>query len=148
MAEETILSALQKQLECYQRLAKLAKIQHDHVQNSRTQDLLLVLSQRQTVLEEVSRLEAIVGPAKKNWRGYLDSLSADHSAVAETVMEESRTILEEITTADRNDTLVLQQRKLNLGKEINRTSLAFQRNKTYAAAAYGSPRRTGLDIQR
>ena len=52
-------SALKRQLDCYQRLAKLANTQHEHVQNSRTEDLLVVLSQRQQLLEEMAQLEQI-----------------------------------------------------------------------------------------
>ena len=45
-------------------------------------------------------------------------------------------MLEQITAADR-DELVLQQRKLNLGRQIGQTDAARQVNRTYAAAAYG-----------
>ncbi len=45
MTDDAVISALQQQLDCYQSLAKLANIQHEHVRDSRTEDLLLVLSQ-------------------------------------------------------------------------------------------------------
>jgi hypothetical protein len=53
-------------------------------------------------------------------------------------MGETRRLLEEITAADRNDALILQQRKLNLGKQISQASAAKQVNRNYAAAAYGT----------
>ena len=66
---------------------------------------------------------------------------------AETSLAETRRLLEEITAADRNDALVLQQRKLNLGRQINQASAAKQVNRNYAAAAYG-PRQSRMDISR
>ena len=62
-------------------------------------------------------------------------------------MAEARRLLEQITTADRNDTMVLQQRKLNLGKQISAATTARQVNRTYAAAAYGR-RQPTMDVQR
>ena len=47
----------------------------------------------------------------------------------------------------RNDALVLQQRKLNLGRQINQASAARQVNRNYAAAAYG-PRQSKVDVQK
>jgi hypothetical protein len=58
--------------------------------------------------------------------------------VAERLMAETRRLLEEITTADRNDALILQQRKLNLGKQISQATAARQVNRNYAVAAYGA----------
>jgi hypothetical protein len=64
---------------------------------------------------------------------------------AEKLVGETRRLLEEINAADRDDAMVLQQRKLNVGKQINQAVAARQVNKTYAAAAYG--RRMGaMDI--
>jgi hypothetical protein len=53
-------------------------------------------------------------------------------------MAETRRLLEEITTSDRNDAMVLQQRKLNLGKQITQAKAARQVNRNYATAAYGA----------
>ena len=62
-------------------------------------------------------------------------------------MNQSRKFLEEITNSDRNDALVLQQRKLNLGRYINQATAARKFNRNYAAAAYGYEPST-LNIQR
>jgi hypothetical protein len=145
---DEILPALRRQLVCYQHLAKLANIQHEHVQNSRTDELLTVLSQRQDLLDEMAGLEKIITPAKKNWKEYADSLPGDLRAEAETLVGETRRLLEEIASADRDDTLVLQQRKMNLGRGINQAAAARKFNRAYAAAAYGGQTRSALDTQR
>jgi hypothetical protein len=144
---EPIISALQKQVACYEKLAKLAAAQHQHVQKGETDELLDVLQRRQVVLDQIAELEQTIGPVKKRWSVYLTELSAEQRVAAESLLAETRRLLEQITTADRNDTIVLQQRKLNLGKQINKTVVARNINKNYAAAAYGK-RPSRVDIQR
>jgi len=138
MVVDPVIAALQEQVTCYQRLAKLAELQHEHVQQSSTEALLDVLARRQEVLDHVSRLEQTIVVAKRRWGEYVGGLRSDQRAQAERLMGETRRLLEEITSADRNDALILQQRKLNLGKQISQASAAKQINRNYAAAAYGA----------
>lgn len=146
ISDDTIL-ALEEQVACYRRLAKLAELQHVHVQQEQTEQLLEILQKRQQVLDEVARLELVVGPQKKQWNAYLGKLDPADRARAEASLAETRRLLEEITASDRNDALVLQQRKLNLGRQINQASAAKQVNRNYAAAAYG-PRQSRMDVSR
>jgi len=136
--QDTVIQALRDQVACYQRLAKLAELQHEHVQQSQTEALLEILGRRQEVLDQVHRLEQIIVTAKRRWGDYVVGLRSDERALAEKLLAETRRLLEEITAADRNDALILQQRKLNLGKQINQASAAKQVNRNYAAAAYGT----------
>ena len=138
MVVDPVIAALQEQVTCYQRLAKLAEQQHEHVQQSSTEALLDGLARRQEVLDQVSRLEQTIVVAKRRWGEYVGGLRSEQRAQAERLMGETRRLLEEITAADRNDALILQQRKLNLGKQISQASAAKQVNRNYAAAAYGA----------
>jgi len=144
---DAVIQALHDQVGCYQRLAKLAELQHEHVQHSQTEALLELLARRQEVLDQVSRLEQIIVIAKRRWGEYVGGLRSEQRAQAEKLLAETRRLLEEITTADRNDALVLQQQKLNLGRQINQASAARQVNKNYAASAYGA-RPARVDVQR
>jgi hypothetical protein len=76
--------------------------------------------------------------AKRRGGEYVGGLGGDQRAQAERLLAETRRLLEEITTADRNDALILQQRKLNLGRQLNQATAAKQVNRNYAAAAYGT----------
>ena len=107
---DSVLSALDEQVACYRRLAKLAELQHVHVQQGQTEELLDVLQKRQEVLNDISRLEAVVGPQKRRWSLYLSEIDSADRSRAESLLAETRRLLEEITAADRNDALVLQQR--------------------------------------
>lgn len=144
---EPVLAALTEQVDCYQRLAKLAESQHGFVQNSQTDQLLDVLKRRQEVLDKLAVLEAQIRPAKSAWPDYLGKLSEADRSNAEKLLAETRRLLEAITTADKLDALALQQRKLSLGKQIQRTSVARQLNRNYAASAYGGARSSKVDVQ-
>lgn len=147
MATQAVIDALEEQVGCYQRLAKLAHIQHEHVQQSQTDALMAVLKSREEVLDEIARLERTIAPVKQSWSGFVSTLEEPSRARAEALVVEARQLLKEITDCDRDDVLVLQQRTLNLGRQINQASAARKINTKYAAAAYGSSQ-SRMDVQR
>ena len=136
-----MIVALEEQVECYRRLEKLAGAQHEHVQQGSTEGLIAVLEQRQAVVSRIMELERELAPAKREWRK-----STDKGRVEE-LLAESRRLLQRITEADRDDAIVLQQRKLNLGRQIKAAATARAVNRNYATAAYGS-RPATMDVQR
>ena len=147
MNGDAVLEALAGQLGWYRRLCKLAELQHEHVRQGRTEQLLDLLKDRQQVLEQIADFERRIGPVKRQWTQYLSTLNGTDRAEAESMLSETRRLLEEITSADKDDALVLQQRKLNLGRQINQTAAARQFNRAYSAAAYGAgPSR--MDVHR
>ena len=145
MPTDPVLVALQQQVDGYRKLARLAEAQRRHVQGGATQALLDVLQQRQAVLDAIVSADRVVGPAKRAWAEFRASLTAGDRQAAERMLGETRRLLEQITASDRDDAVVLQQRKLDLGRQINRASAAKAVNRTYAAAAYGSARPT-MDV--
>ncbi len=85
-------------------------------------------------------------PGAKRWNQYVSGLGADR-AKAESLLGETRILLERITSADRNDAMVLQQQKLNVGRQMKETTAAKTANRRYSAAGF-APRRSALDLQR
>jgi len=136
--QDTIIAALDAQVACYRRLAKLAEQQHELVQQGLTEELLQLLTMRQAELDQLAAHERVISPAKRAWQPYLAKLAAVDKARAEALMAETRLLLEQITAADKNDVLVLQQRKLNLGRQIGQASTGRVINRAYAANAYGA----------
>ncbi len=147
MADNAVILALEQQVACYRRLARLAEAQREHVQQSHIEALLDVLKNRQEILDQLKELESVIGPAKKRWTEFLGEIDSDARRRAEQMVGETRRLLEQIMASDRNDALALEQRKLNLGKQIKQASGARQVNRTYATAAYGQ-RAARMDIQR
>lgn len=147
MDEPTLLAALQAQAEGYRSLAEMADAQRRHVRENQNDALLDVLHQRQAVLDRILAAEQTVGPARRDWAATAAVLSVDGRAAAERLLADTRSLLERITAADRDDVVVLQQRKINLGRQIDRTAAAKAVNRTYAAAAYGAAK-PSVDVSR
>lgn len=147
MDGDPVILALGEQVECYRRLLKLSQVQRDFVQQSQTEQLLDVLMRRQEVMERINELEGVIRAARKQWGGYLLQLEAEERERAQRLMEETRVLLEQIMAADRDDVMVLQQQKINVGRQINQASSARQVNRNYAVAAYGA-RQSSVDVQR
>ena len=89
------------------------------------------------IITPASAMEAILRGSARRSAGRSRGLGAGSAPVR----------LEEIAAADRDDTLALHQRKLNLGRGINQAAAARKFNRAYAAAAYGQAR-AGLDLHR
>ena len=90
-------------------------------------------------------LERMLQPAKGRWTEYLDGLPSDERDRGRGLLAESRQLLEQITTADKNDALVLQQRKLNVGKQLRQSAMARGATRKYAAVAASRP--AGMDFR-
>lgn len=131
------ISALSHQVQYYGQLLKLAETQHQFVQQGNFEELLAVLEKRQGVLDLIAPLEQVTSAAKRRWPEFLAALTPEQRATAEHLMDETRRLLEAITTADRNDTLVLQQRKLNVSNQLSQAAGAARVNQSYARSAYG-----------
>lgn len=146
-SEHPVLTALAAQLDRYRKLSKLADAQREHVQSGRTELLLEILGRRQEMLEHINALEQTVAPAKRRWGDFLTELDEPSRQSAEAMVAEARSLLEVITSSDRNDTLVLQQRKLNIGRQIRQAATGRAVNKSYGAAAYAN-RQERINVQR
>ncbi|MGC4033925.1 MAG: hypothetical protein QM754_19770 [Tepidisphaeraceae bacterium] len=143
-----IIAALEDQLAGYRRLQKLSELQREFVRNNQTDELLTVLQSRAEVLAEIGRLEQVVVPLKRAWAETSAVLSPALRESATAMLAETRQLLQQITQADQDDVLLLQQRKLNVGKQIQQHSTAKRVNNRYAAAsAYAVNNGSRLNIK-
>jgi hypothetical protein len=146
-SQEKVLESLERQVGCYRTLAKLAELQHEHVRQSRTEELLAVLSQRQQLLDQVADLERVVLPARRRWNDYLGELPDALRGKARGLLDESKQLLAQITSADKNDAMVLQQRSIEVRRNLRQTAVARNVSRTYASAAYGG-RTSSMDLRK
>jgi len=140
----SVLDALEQQVKCYQRLAKLAIQQHEFVRQSQTEELLSLLARRQTELDQIQTLEQTIALAKRNWSDYLPTLANDQRERAQKLMDQTRRLLEEITMADKDDALLLQQRKIDVGRQLAKATVGARVTRSYAAAAYAKQPKLNL----
>lgn len=136
MQPRLLIDVLQKLVELYERLLKLAALQRDYVQTDQTDHLLDVLTKRAGVVEQVSKLEIALRPTRLNWSDVSQSLDPVLRAQAEELLARTRSLLAEINAADTDDALVLQQRKLDVGRQLAAARTGTRANAHYATNAY------------
>ena len=133
-----VIADLTAQIDWYGKLLRLTELQHTLVEQERTDDLLVVLDKRQTIVEAVTTIEQRLRPIKLGWQDESASLPAEHRLQIEERFATVRGLLQQITQADQDDALLLQQRKINVGQQLRRTGAGQTLNRNYAAAsAYG-----------
>src|SRR5438067_9921011 len=111
MEFEHIIAALEAQVELYRRLVELADEQHRCVTAGETDRLLAMLEQRQGVVSRVSEIEEQVRPVLRGWQDFISTLDSEQRRRVQGLVVHVRELLEQITTADRKDTMVLQKRR-------------------------------------
>jgi hypothetical protein len=141
------MECLTRQLGCYRQLSRLCDLQRQYVQQNQTDELLTVLEQRGELLQQISELETEVAPMKRNWSEFSSRLTEQDRRRASQMLAETRELLIQITQADQDDVLLLQQRKLNIGKQIVATTQAKAVGRKYAAAAYVSDQQNKVNVK-
>ncbi|MDB5325711.1 MAG: hypothetical protein JWM57_1280 [Phycisphaerales bacterium] len=142
-----IIVSLESQLACYRRLQKLSDLQRAYVRENQTDELIEVLQTRSALLIDIARLEDDVAPLKRSWADTSLALSPVLRTAAAAMLAETRTLLQQITQADQDDVLLLQQRQLNVGKQIQQHRVAKQVNTRYAASAYTQTSGSRLNVK-
>lgn len=144
MNASKLVEAIEQQASLYARLYELAERQHECVRQDRQDELLDVLEQRGRVVEQIAITERLLRPVRQRWADIAAKLDEDSRRRAESAFSGSRELLARITAADQDDVLVLQQRKLNIGRELRATHSQHRIATRYAASAYAAPSRTDI----
>jgi FlgN protein len=131
-----VMQDLADQIDWYGKLLRLAELQHTLVEQERTDDLLVVLDRRQKIVEALAGIEQRLKPVKVEWLELKDSVSAHDRASIEGHFATLRDLLEQITRADMDDAMLLQQRKLSVGRQLKHAASGTHLNQRYAAGAY------------
>lgn len=136
----TLISQINRQVECYRRLAALAGEQSRQVEAGDTERLLEVLREREVVTHQASALERELGPLKQRWPDLPPGWSAQDRTEAQRLFGEARDLLAQITARDEQDALALQQRRFNVQQQLQQSDgqdrSARRINRAYAAGAY------------
>jgi hypothetical protein len=148
MDAKLLNNALSLQAELYERLLKLAQQQHECVQQERTDELLEVLNRRQGVVEQITKLESVLRPVKQDWTNVSKQLDEVSLKLAQGALSKSRDLLQQITAADEDDALLLQQRKMAVGRQLNQARAGSGVNQKYAVSAYVAAPATRMDVSR
>ena len=144
----TILDDCHAQVDWYGKLLKLAQLQHTLVEQERTDDLLVVLDRRQKIVEQLTLIESRLRPVKSEWHAIAPTIDVASRGTIESKFAAARDLLAQITRSDQDDALLLQQRKLAVGRQLQRTTVATKVNRGYAANAYGNGVGGRMDVSK
>lgn len=149
MQPRLLIEVLNKLVELYERLLRLAAQQREFVQLDQTDELLDVLTKRAGVVEQITKLEGALRPTRMNWPEVSQSLEASVRTQAEELLSRTRTLLAEVNAADTDDALILQQRKINVGRQLAAARSGTRANAQYATGAYAGAGSAGrVDVSR
>ncbi len=139
MDVEQINTDVSAQIDLYAKLLRLCELQHTLIEQERTDDLMVVLQRRQAIVEALGAIEQRLRPIKQEWPSVAGTIESATRAELEGKFARSRDLLMQITQADQDDALVLQQRKISVGRQLRATTSGKLTNRNYAAAAYATP---------
>lgn len=145
MDASRIIQLLEDQQSHCRRLLRLCEIQHTLVVQDRHDELLKVLSMRQTEVDAVLEIENQLRPLKQDWSTAMAGLHEESRSRVEALVARNRELLAGIAQADESDALVMQQRKLTVAQQIQHTRVGGVAQRRYAADAYTN---TKVDVSR
>lgn len=109
---------LDRQLGLYARLDELSKSQTVHIENDETDELLAVLSRRQSVIEDITKVNEELGPFRDRWGVLSKSLDDRERGELRERLEALETLVDSISQRDEADRRTLESRRRRVGSEM------------------------------
>jgi flagellar biosynthesis/type III secretory pathway chaperone len=106
-----LLRILDRQHGLYQRLEGLSRAQGEHIRAERTDSLLEVLGQRQTLIDELGALNEEIAPFVQKWDQIAPLLPERHRAVLRERFASVAALVDEIATRDEADRRTLESKR-------------------------------------
>lgn len=135
--EVTALLTLQRDL--YLRLGELAQQQRALISADQPEVLLAVLSERQTIVNRLARLNEQIAPHRRNWDVTYAALDAAQRDTVTALLNEINGLLRTILSTDAEDQAHLAARRQQAGRELDGLN-----RRREATSAYAGPSGTGL----
>lgn len=133
-----LMRLLERSCALCRELDGLSESQGGAVRSGDTDALLAILSQRQSLIDELGHLNEEIEPFRRRWEAYVGRLPSAERATLEAMVAELSSLIERIGERDGADTAALEGQREALAAEISGV-----RRGRGAVAAYG--RRPGED---
>jgi hypothetical protein len=133
-----VVTLLTLQRDLYLRLRELAGQQRELISGAAPEVLLNLLTERQTIVNRLARLNEQLAPYRRNWEATYASLPLPARDAATALLAEINALLRTILQTDEQDGALLAARRQQTAREIS--ALDGRRN---AAAAYAGARSAG-----
>lgn len=123
------------QRDIYERLERLSLSQSQLISSDDTDELLSVLGQRQSLIEQLTELNEQMAPFTERWNELSDTLSDEQRKALRERFEDVSRLVASIMRRDEADRIALEARRGTVGQELQTLS----RGKGAVAAYARSP---------
>lgn len=130
---DKVIDILQRHLSIHQRLRELSRQQRDLITADDPQPLLVLLADRQKLVDELTRLNGVLLPLQSRWREYREQVSAEAGERIDALLRETTETLQLIIAADQQDAGLLAVRKAGVAGEMANLDQGRQAFDAYAA---------------
>lgn len=142
-----MIDLLAEQRDLYQQLKTLSDQQACCIRDGSTEALLTVLSQRQGLIEALTRSNTQVAPYRQRWSDLGGSVDADQREQVRQVLAQIEQMLQEIMAQDDRDRAELKSVQQQLGTQLNQVGQASRAIRAYGSRTSGPRPATFTDRQ-
>ena len=133
-AATELIGLLTEQHDLYGQLADLAEHQRSLIAGDETERLLVVLGQRQKIIDRLEVVADQLRPYQQNWREIRSRMAGGDGKEADRLVAEMNTLLSTILEKDRADAQELAARKGSVAREMAGLKASREAGAAYAAA--------------
>ena len=134
MPQSEMIEKLNLELEVYTGLRDLSRRQMTIVEGGADiNELLRIVGLKQALIDETDKLERIVGPIKREWTEISERLSSDARESIKGLLRRIQEVLREVVELENRARAILECRKEETGREINRVGKGARANKAYGS---------------
>jgi hypothetical protein len=134
------MRVLDEQLDCYRRIDELSRDQSDHVLAGRTDELLAVLAQRQSIVERVTSLNSEIEPFVGRWTELAQGLTEQTRSAIRGRLSDLDELVGAINRRDEEDRACLAERRGEVARELETMSRRRNAASAYAGSASSAPK--------
>ncbi len=132
---EMLVTRLRRQLGLYHRLKRLSQRQRDLITSDHPQQLLVLLAERQKLVDELTSLNQSLVPFQEYWRKNHESVTPSLRRQADQLLKEAAEALQSILKIDDEDARILAARKAQAAEQVASLAVSRQAFRAYGADA-------------
>ncbi len=133
---DTLLDLLARQRDLYQELQGLSARQQSIIAQGQTEQLLLVLSERQVLVDRLTAINKDLAPLRGRMSELTDGASEDTRMRIRGLVDEVQQLLASIIDRDEQDRRHLEASKASVGQELSRVNTAPAAINAYKSNAF------------
>jgi len=135
LSAESLIELLDQQCAIYRQLRDLAEQQSRLVADGDAEALLTLLNQRQSLIDDLLRINERIEPYKQRWADVWAQFGEEHRAKVRERMDTVQSMLDGIMTQDEEDRQALAAQRNRVGEQLGQVHRGSAVNRAYGRAA-------------